>query len=223
MPDDISIIIRVKNEERWIGHSIQSCLDFFEDPEIIIVDNESVDRSIDIAKMYKHDPFLERSDNRYCSLKVIKISNYTPGLAISKGVSESSREHIMLLSSHCEIKQLVVSELFELLSEYPALFGQQIPRYFGKRIRPKYIWSHFNNHRAVNMYSDLEKRLFFHNAASCFRRQFLIDHPFDEELMGKEDRYWAQNIVDLGFNYLYYPDFKVDHHYTSDGNSWKSI
>ena len=31
----ISIIIRTKNEERWIGHSIQSVIDFFSNPEII--------------------------------------------------------------------------------------------------------------------------------------------------------------------------------------------
>ena len=38
--DDITIIIRNKNEERWIGFAIQSALDFFVRPEIIVIDDK---------------------------------------------------------------------------------------------------------------------------------------------------------------------------------------
>ena len=41
----VSVIIRNKNEERWIGHAIQSVVDFIDNPEIIIVDNNSTDNS----------------------------------------------------------------------------------------------------------------------------------------------------------------------------------
>ena len=49
----ISIIIRTKNEERWIDH----CLSAIEtqkltDHEIILVDNNSEDRSVKIARKY---------------------------------------------------------------------------------------------------------------------------------------------------------------------------
>ena len=36
---NISVVIRTRNEERWIGHTIQSLLDHLIQPEIIIVDN----------------------------------------------------------------------------------------------------------------------------------------------------------------------------------------
>ena len=36
--DNVSVIIRNKNEERWIGHAIQSVVDFIDSPEIIIVE-----------------------------------------------------------------------------------------------------------------------------------------------------------------------------------------
>ena len=39
MKKGVSIIIRTKNEEQWIGHTIQSVLDHFEHPEIIIINN----------------------------------------------------------------------------------------------------------------------------------------------------------------------------------------
>ena len=39
--DSVSVIIRNKNEERWIGHTIQSVIDTFDKPEIIVVNNNS--------------------------------------------------------------------------------------------------------------------------------------------------------------------------------------
>ena len=48
MKDKISVIIRSKNEDRWIGHTIQSILDFLNKPEIIIVDNNSNDETANI-------------------------------------------------------------------------------------------------------------------------------------------------------------------------------
>ena len=46
----ISVIIRTKNEERWIGHCIQSIIDYLNKPEIIIIDNFSNDGQIGIFK-----------------------------------------------------------------------------------------------------------------------------------------------------------------------------
>ena len=43
---DISVIIRNKNEERYIGYAIQSVLDNFDEPEIIVVDNGSSDGTL---------------------------------------------------------------------------------------------------------------------------------------------------------------------------------
>ena len=33
--DKISVVIRTRNEERWIGHVIQSVIDHLDKPEII--------------------------------------------------------------------------------------------------------------------------------------------------------------------------------------------
>ena len=50
--EKISIIIRNKNEAEYIGFAIQSCLDFFEKPQIIIMDNHSVDDSLEIVNLF---------------------------------------------------------------------------------------------------------------------------------------------------------------------------
>ena len=43
---------------------------------------------------------------------------------------------------------------------------------------------------------------------------------FDENLVGKEDRYWVKNAIENGFKTLYDPQMKCDHHYTAKGNTW---
>ena len=55
--DNLSVLIRCRNEERWIGHSIQSVIDTFENPEIVVVDNGSTDNSKDVVKMFKKGKF----------------------------------------------------------------------------------------------------------------------------------------------------------------------
>ena len=50
--DKISVIIRNRNEERYIGYAIQSVLNLFNKPEIIVVDNNSTDDSLEIVKSF---------------------------------------------------------------------------------------------------------------------------------------------------------------------------
>ena len=49
----VSIIIRTKNEERWIDHCLRAIeTQNLSDYEIILVDNNSEDRSVKIAQKY---------------------------------------------------------------------------------------------------------------------------------------------------------------------------
>ena len=49
----VSIIIRTKNEERWIEHCLSAIAEqTLKDFEIILVDNNSDDWSVKIAKKY---------------------------------------------------------------------------------------------------------------------------------------------------------------------------
>ena len=76
--DNISIIIRNRNEAEYIGFAIQSCLDYFDKPEIIIVDNNSIDDSLEIVNLFK-----DRT-----KIKVISIDDYTPGRSINMGIKK---------------------------------------------------------------------------------------------------------------------------------------
>ena len=71
-----SIIIRTKNEEKWIDICLQKI--FMQKKilfEVIIIDNCSSDKTVDKAKRYP--------------IKLFKIKKFYPGKAINLGVSKS--------------------------------------------------------------------------------------------------------------------------------------
>ena len=109
------------------------------------------------------------------------------------------------------------------LEKHACIFGNQIPIWEGKKIQKRYIWSHFINEEVVNMYSEMEKRYFMHNALSLYKKTILIDNPFDENLISKEDRYWANKTIANKLSILYDPAMEAHHHYTLNGNTWKGI
>lgn len=219
-----SVIIRVRNQEIWIGHCIQSVLEFFPGCEIIIIDNNADEETISICKMFSKPKVLDDFNTSYAKLKFHKIKDYTPGKALNKGVNIATRENILILSSHCIIKKINYEKLNSDLKKYTGIFGNQVPIYKGKKIQKRYIWSNFNHNKPViNLFSKIENRYFFHNAFSLFKKKMLKKYFFDEELVGKEDRYWAKIIVEKKLKYLYEPTHVVEHHYTENGNTWKGL
>ena len=220
--ENISVIIRSKNEERWVGHCIQSVLENLELPEIILVDNNSSDKTVEVVRSFQKDPDLE-SNGFYTDIKISSIDNYSPGRALNKGISLASNKYILIISSHCVLSKFNLKKHIKDLNEYAAIFGNQIPVHRGKKINKRYLWSHFIDEEVTNMFSDMEERYFFHNALSFFKSETLRNFPFDEHLVGKEDRYWARDIINSGEKILYDPEMEVNHHYTDNGNTWKGI
>ncbi len=221
---EISVIIRSRNEDRWIGHTIQSILDHIKKPQIIVVDNNSSDRTLENINRFKHDPNLKSDiSNNFTEINIYNIDDYTPGRALNFGVSKAKNNYILIISSHCVLQKFNKKKHIDDLENYVAIFGNQIPIYEGKKIKKKYIWSHFQEKELVNMYSEMEGRYFFHNALALYEKKFLLENKFDENLLGKEDRYWAKDVIQLGKSILYDPTMSVDHHYTENGNTWKGI
>ncbi len=225
--DNFSVIIRAKNEEAWIGHCIQSVIDYFNNPEIIIIDNGSTDETIQIANNFKKNKKISnkkklKEKTNYTEIKLLRINEYSPGKSLNYGVKNCTHKKILIISAHCIIKKLNLNSISENLKNYCSIFANQIPIWKGKRIIKKYIWSHFIDKKQVNMFSELENRYFFHNAAAIYNKSILKKFPFDENLSSKEDRYWANEIVKKNKKYLYDPNFVVEHHYTPGGSTWDS-
>ena len=208
----ISVVIRNRNEQDYIGFAIQSVVDHLTDYEIIVVDNESTDDSLDIVRSFNFEP-----------IKIESINNYTPGRSINRGVEVASGDHVLILSAHSQIVQFYQNELLKSLDDYVCVFGNQTPILRGKKITKRYVWSNFGDEDVVNMWSDTENRQFLHNAFALYSRDFLLKNPFDETLAGKEDRYWANDAVSAGHKYLYHSKMKCNHYWTPGGATWKGI
>jgi glycosyltransferase involved in cell wall biosynthesis len=210
--NSISVIIRNRNEQDYIGFAIQSVVDHLTDYEIIVINNESIDDSSSIVKLFNFE-----------SIGVETITDYTPGKSINHGVSVASGEFVLMLSAHSQIIQFNQNEILKYFNDYVCVFGNQIPIFRGKKISKRYVWSNFIDDDVVNMWSDAENRYFLHNAFAIYPRQILLDHPFDESLSGKEDRYWVNDMVEAGHKFLYKSDMICNHYWTSGGATWKGI
>jgi glycosyltransferase involved in cell wall biosynthesis len=211
--DNISIIIRNKNEADFIGFAIQSCLDFFNKPEIIIVNNNSTDDSMDVVQNF----------NNRTKIIVKNINNYMPGESINEGVKLATKKYILVLSGHTQIIQMDFETVKKELENHLAVFGQQIPIHRGKKITPGYIWSNFGNKSEINKFSKIEDRLFLHNAFCFYKKDTLIKFPMPEHYAGKEDRFWAKSIVDKKYSFFYTPLLKCYHFWTKRGATWKGL
>ncbi len=211
--DNISIILRNKNEADYIGFALQSCIEFFDRPEIIVLNNASTDDSMDVVQIF---------DNR---TKIItkNIDYYKPGQSINTGIKLCSNEYVLVMSGHTQIINLDFEKIKNQLKKYKAVFGKQIPVLRGKKITPGYIWSNFTDRKEVNMFSKIENRYFLHNAFCFYKKETLIEFPMPEQYSGKEDRYWAKEIINKGYSYIYDPSQAVYHFWTKNGATWRGL
>ena len=210
--DNISVIIRNRNEERYIGYAIQSVLDTFDKPEIVIVNNKSNDDSMNVVKSFT-----------FSDIKIHDVTSYTPGKSINYGVTKCSNDYILILSAHSQIMNCEFEKIQDLLEEHCVVGGKQIPIWNGKKISRRYVWSNFIDKDGTNLFSNNENRYFLHNAFAFYKKETLIKHPFDETLSTKEDRYWVNALIKSGMESFYDSATICHHHYTNNGATWKGI
>jgi len=195
-----SLIIRTKNEERWIGSCLSAVFEqTYKNFEVILVDNQSIDRT------------LEKS-SRYPLKEIVNISDFRPGAALNSGIKVSSGEYIVCLSGHCiPVNEYWLEELVKTLESdelFAGVYGRQEPMAFSKPA----------DKRDLMLVFGLDKRIqqqdsFFHNANSIIRRELWEKVPFDDDLTNIEDRVWAQEMLKGGYKLAYEPLASVYHYH----------
>jgi glycosyltransferase involved in cell wall biosynthesis len=208
-----SVIIRNRNEEKYIGHCIQSVIDFLgDDVQIVLVDNESTDNSIRIVNTFD-----------YLNIEYLTIGKnlYSPGRSLNMGINKCDGDITIIISAHCEIIKWSKIESWD--DNLGSIWGKQIPIWDGKKVTPRYLWSNFGDEGKVNYWCNSENRYFLHNAFSIFNTEHLKKYSFDERLSGKEDRYWANDQIEKGYDIVYNPNFIVKHYYTINSATWKGV
>jgi glycosyltransferase involved in cell wall biosynthesis len=194
----ISIIIRTKNEERWITSCLQGVFNQdAKDIEVIVVDNNSTDKTVEKAQLF--------------NVKVIYIDNFLPGKAINKGISASKGDYIVCLSAHCV--PVNNSWLKNLLKNFDdekvgGVYGRQEPMTHSSDFDKRDLLITFGLDRRVQI-----KDSFFHNANSMIRREVWERFPFDEQVPNLEDRVWAKQLLENGYKIIYEPEASVYHYH----------
>ena len=208
---EISIIIRTKNEEKWIGHCLAMLeKQSFTDHEVILVDNESTDHTVEIAKRYKLE-------------KIVNIGEFRPGNAINEGIRVSSGDYIVCISAHCVPKDsdwlATLRRNFDIEQNIAGVYGRQLPVSYTDPVDKRDLLLVFGQDRRLQI-----KDYFFHNANSMFRRDVWDTFPFDEDVTNIEDRVWGKQVIEAGYQIAYDPDAAVYHyHGLHQGNTPKRV
>jgi rhamnosyltransferase len=197
-PPKISIIIRARNEERWIGVCLRAVMAQSErDFEVILVDNDSRDHTVAKAKAF--------------DLKLVSVQRYLPGYSLNQGIRASSGEFIVCLSGHCiPVDEHWLARLIEGFEDdtIAGIYGRQEPLAFSSDADKRDLLITFGLDRRIQV-----KDSFFHNANSALRRQLWERFPFDETATNIEDRIWAHQVIKAGFKIVYEPAASVYHHH----------
>ena len=192
----VSIIIRTKNEERWISSCLRSVFrQSYKNIEVIIVDNKSTDHTVERSKSF--------------AVKVVSIDEFFPGRAINDGIRASSGDYIVCLSAHCiPVNEFWLEKLIQDIEDQKVagIYGRQEPLSFSSDIDKRDLLTVFGLDKKIQV-----KDSFFHNANSAFRKDIWQKFPFDENISNIEDRVWGEQVISEGLRIIYEPQASVYH------------
>lgn len=191
-----SVIIRTLNEERWIDACLRAVYDQdHPDIEVVLVDNCSTDRTLDIASGYP--------------VVLETIDEFRPGLALNIGVRASSGDVLVFISGHCvPVDTQWLSSLIAPLGdpETAGVYGRQEPLSYTSDLDKRDLLTVFGMDPKVQ-----RRDPFFHNANSAMRRETWDRFPFDEQVTNVEDRIWGREVIEAGLTIRYEPEASVYH------------
>ena len=194
----ISIIIRTRNEEKYISQCLKKISQqTLKDFEIIIVDNNSSDLTVKKARLF--------------TKKIIKIKKFLPGKAINEGIRSSRGKIIVITSAHCiPVNNNWLKNLIKDLSnkKVAGVYGRQEPMRYTSDFDKRDLLTIFGLDKKIQI-----KDTFFHNANSAFRKEIWKRFPFDEKTTNIEDRIWGEKVISKGFKIIYEPTASVYHYH----------
>jgi len=206
----VSIIIRGKNESRWLKILLKKLNEqIFKNFEIVFCNNNSEDNSIEILKKYKIK-------------KIINIDKYSPGYSLNQAVKKCSGDYIAILSSHCiPLSENWLNEYIEFFKKNKdiiAAFGKQVPLPGTNYQNLIDLDIMFRNQEII-----YDKDPYLNNANSFYKSNFLKKYKFDPTLTNIEDRHWATKLSRMGHKIGYTAKSTVFHLHGIHQHETKSI
>ncbi|RJR16747.1 MAG: glycosyltransferase [Nitrospiraceae bacterium] len=196
----VSIIIRTKNEERFIGQTLSVIYSqTYNNFEVLIIDSGSSDRTIEIAKKYAVTVF------------EIKPEEFTWGYALNYGFVRAHGEYIICLSAHA----LPLSDNWlEIIIDN---FKDECVAAVMCNTLPWPDCNPFDRRGLLKKFNIRKQDLkvggpyIFGNVSSAIRKNVWEKIHFDESLTYCEDEEWMRRVKRLNYKVIYEPEAKVYH------------
>jgi rhamnosyltransferase len=201
LSSSVSVVIRAKNEARFIGETLDAIYhaEALVPRQVVVVDSGSIDGTQGIVSAF---PTI---------LIQIEPEEFTYGYALNLGVAHTDAEIVATLSAHS--LPTGPNWLRNLVRPFGTprvvgVYGRQQPR--ANATIPELIGM-----RLTGVLSEkprlLDQRPLFSNANGAFRRSLWLEHPFDENIGGAEDIAWVRTMQERGYLIAYEPRAVVYH------------
>lgn len=209
----ISVVIRTYNEQKHIGEVLESLRkQTYNNYEVIILDSESTDKTLDIALEYN------------VRIEHIKKSDFNYSYASNKCVEYASGDIVCFLSGHSvPVKSTYLQDTNKVFEneKIGACYGDVIALPDGSITEKAFNRLGYikNKIKGYNKEMKLETKIhpgIFSCSNASARRKLLLKHPFAEELgHGGEDIEMAYKIIRDGYYVACVPELLVMHSHGS--------
>jgi glycosyltransferase involved in cell wall biosynthesis len=194
----VSIIIRTRNEAKYLESVLEKISEQEGDfaPEIIIVDSESTDGTLDIATKFR------------CRVIQLPRSEFTWGRALNMGLEAATNEYCVLLSGHClPISNRWLPSLIRPLADQSvaAACGGQVPRH---GLDP---FEEVETLRRFPVIPENTSYQMFTSANSALKRSLWQIYGFSETLNSLEDAELSAKFKRMGYDIKYVAEAAVYH------------
>ena len=194
-----SIIIRTKNEGKYIGRCLQQVYrQHFRDFEVILVDSGSTDGTLEIAERFP------------IRLMTIRPEMFTYGYALNVGIASTDAPIVVCLSGHSiPYDNRWLGNLVRRFNDpkVAGAYSRQVCYPTSPIYEKIFVYSMYGHPIRMPVVSDL----FFNNAAASVRRDLWEQFAFDETLPGSEDHAWTLEARARGYKAIYAADSIVIH------------
>jgi glycosyltransferase involved in cell wall biosynthesis len=199
----VSIFIRVRDEAKALKKTLDGLSDQKRQPdEIVVLDNESVDESIDVASRFG------------ALVSTISREEFSYGRALNRSLDLTKGDIVVYISAHSPpVDSQWLKELVAPIEkgEAEATFGRQQPVTGQNPFEEWFLLHTFPaKPRRWKMRIGLQ-RILFSNANAAILSSYLRAHPFREDLAFAEDLEWAGRVQSQGGRLLYCPQAVVWH------------
>jgi rhamnosyltransferase len=207
-PPVVSVVIPTLNAARFLPRLTEAV--FSQEPivpaELVLVDSLSTDATASLAAA---DP----------RIRLVPIPDFSHGRARNLGAREARGEIVVLLT-----QDAVPADrrwLAALLAPFAdpqvvASYSRQVPHADANPMERFFLLKRFPPGPAVRREAPAGTPLafedvFFSNVSAAIRRDTLLAHPFDEELIMSEDQQFSRDVIGAGHAVVYRPDSVVAH------------